>query len=199
MTAETKSVADKSIEKLGLDEATNAALREIRRDVEDAYRDALIELTEAVKRQASALDRIQTTLSLLLERVAPEITVDQKLPIAFSLAAGADSPDVAKALVIADPIAAGYTLNQSDVARLLALSQADVSALVRAFNLAEEDECAVVVRQGKSRKIVNYHPRALGRLRDLILNPSMPLSGNALSALERSRRKLALAQGSDVA
>lgn len=68
-----------------------------------------------------------------------------------------EQADLPSAVVVADPIAAGYALTQTNLAEALNLSIADVSELVRAFKL-KQDDCAVTVRKGQRSDTANYHP-----------------------------------------
>ena len=129
------------------------------------------------------------TLQLLVEKIAPEIK--DRIPIPIRLAGDEERPDLTSAVVVADPIATGYTMSQADLADALRLPQADVSVLVRAFGLSDDGECAVVVRKGPKLKIANYHPRAIGRFLALMATPPSGLDANQKSALDRVRRRLA--------
>ena len=109
---------------------------------------------------------------------------------------GETEPDLATAFVVADPIAAGYTLTQAEIAKALTLTEPDVSVLVRAFKLPEDGNCAVIVRKGKSgRNVVNYHPKAIERFRALVAKPPAGLSTSNRRLVERVRAKLVLAGG----
>lgn len=189
--ADTPKLTSKAIEKLGLPAGVAGVLNAIHAEVADSYRDAFIEMIQVMKQQASALDRIQTTLNVLVSQFAPQFG-GQKLPVAFSVAADGNSADVAKAIVVSDPIATGYTLSQSDLANALTIGAADVSVLVRAFKLKEDGQCAVVVRHGKgtSNEMVNYHARAVTKFMELVKNPPRSLGRDQTRALERARRQL---------
>ncbi|MBK6461916.1 MAG: hypothetical protein IPF92_13005 [Myxococcales bacterium] len=179
----------KALEELRLSPPVANALRAVQAEIADAYRDRFIEMTEALRQQASALNRIQETLRVLVAHVAPSLT--GQLPAAVRVAGPGEEPDLASMLVVADPIGAGYTLSQVDLAKALGLPNAsDVSVLVRAFKLDEEGEAAVVVRRGKRNKIVNYHPRAVEKLRTLILSPPSGLDADQRATIQRVRRKL---------
>jgi hypothetical protein len=113
------------------------------------------------------------------------------LPIAIQAAGKRDEADLAQALVLSDPIGAGYTLSQAELAEALGLQAPEVSILARAFKLADDGECAVVVRRGKKGAVmVNYHPRAFQRFREQVSTPPKGLSEKELQVLERVRRKL---------
>ena len=118
-------------ESLGLSSDVRIPLQDVIEELEGAYRDRFLELAEAIKKQASALDRIQRTLELLVKHADPSL-LDQAIP-AIRLAEPGEAPDVAT--VIVDPIGAGYALSQQQIADALSINQSDVSVLVRAFKL----------------------------------------------------------------
>lgn len=190
-TAQPKELSLAAIQKLDLSPEVKQALVAVQSTLSDAYRDAFIEMTQAVARQAAALERIQTTLNLLVDSVAPQLK--GQVPAVVRVAAEDEDADLASALVVADPIGAGYTMSQRALSDAVGVKQGDVSVLVKAFDLAEDPQCAVVVRQGK-RPVVNYHPRAVERLRQLIAMPPKRISGNAASALKRARKQLGIAE-----
>lgn len=190
---DVRSLGSKALEDLGLHEEVEEQLREIQEELSDAYRDAFFEMTAAIQRQASALSRIQLTLNLLLERLAPDLVLADRIPVALQQADSQDEADLARAVVVADPIGAGYTLSQTGLSKATGLGPADISALVKAFRLTEDEACAVVVRQGKKRSLTNYHPRAVHRLLDLVKDPPEKLSKDGLQAVRRARKKLGLA------
>jgi hypothetical protein len=189
--AEVRDLGDKAIESLDLPKPVQQALRDVQLELAGAYREGFVQMTEAITRQASALDRIQATLHLLIQHVAPGL--QGKIP-AIQLAAVGQKPDLATALVAADPIAAGYTLTQKDLAALLGISQADVSILVRAFDLAADGDCAVTVRKGPTREWVNYNRNAVGAFLKLVANPPKNLKRDQQQALRRVQAKLITAQ-----
>lgn len=193
--AEVRSFGSKGLDELDLDDDVKEQLRNIQDTVEEAYRDGFFELTQAVKQQASAINRIQQTLNLVLEHVVPEIASKAKIPVAVALAGSSDDADVAKALVVADPIGAGYSMSQADLAKALKLGPADISALIRIFKLADDEDVAVQVRKGKKRPLINYHPRAADEILRLIRTPPRGLSDNDKKAIERCRRKLKRTSG----
>lgn len=190
MGTDAREIASKAIEKLGLPKEVSEVLAAIQAEIADAYRQGFVEMVQAMKQQASALDRIQTTLNVLVQHLAPSLQGKEKLPVAFAVVKEGERADLAKAVVVADPIGAGYTLSQSDLAKAVGISQADASILVRAFDFKADGECAVVVRKGKSREIVNYHPRAVRRFLELVANPPKDLTQEQVTAIERVRRKL---------
>ena len=164
------------------------ALSAVQAEISDAYRDAFIEVASALREQASALNRIQATLQLLVSAVKPELAA--QIPPAIRIAAEGEDPDLASALVVADPIATGYTLGQVHLAQALGINQADVSILVRAFKLKDEPDCAVVVRKGAKQTMVNYHRRAIKRFRELVAKPPAGLTKQQSGALERARKRI---------
>lgn len=144
-------------------------------------------MAEALNRQAAALERIQTTLSILVEHIAPSL--GGVAPVAFRVAGDGEDPDLASAVVTADPIGAGYTLTQADIGRALAVSEVDVSILLRAFKLRDDGRLAVEVRSGR-RSLFNYHPRAVEALRQRVLDPGATVPSRDRSSLKRARRAL---------
>jgi hypothetical protein len=183
------SLAASLIDRLDLEEPAKEALRAILSEMAGQYQQAFVTMLETQRMQASALDRLQTTLQLLIEKIAPEIK--DRVPVPIRLADGGEGPDLASAVVVADPIATGYKMSQSEQAAALQLPQADVSVLVRALELVDDGDCAVVVRKGAKSNVTNYHPRAIVRFRELV-NRASPadLEPNERSALDRVRRKL---------
>jgi hypothetical protein len=81
-------------------------------------------------------------------------------------------------------------MSQAQLAKALGLPQADVSILVRAFKLNEDENCAVVVRRGSGAEISNYHARAIDRFREFVAAPPANLDANQRSALERVKKRL---------
>lgn len=184
-----ESIGRKAIRDLGLEKPIEDALLDIYQRIDDSYRDRFLELTTALQQQASALDRIQKTLLILVEAVAPQLKASA--PVAFAVAARDEAPDVATLSVhVIDPIAGGFTLSQKDLGDALGLDSANVSVLVRAFKLPDDPECAITVRRGRRSGIVNYRPRAVERLRELIRQPPSGLARDAQSALRAARKRL---------
>lgn len=179
----------RAIERLNLSPEVRQALIEIQAEVTAAYRKTLVNVTDALAKQASALDRLQATLQLMIENFAPEIR--EKAPLALRLAQADETADFTAAVVMTDPMAAGYTLTQAKLSEMLQLPQADVSVLARAFKLADDGQCAVVVRSGSTR-MVNYHPRAIDKFRELVTTPPPQLTADQKSALARVKKRLAL-------
>jgi hypothetical protein len=186
--SESLDISSKAIDKLPVSAEVKAALKGIQAEVADAYREGFVEMVQAIRQQASALERIHATLAILVKHLAPNL--EGQLPAAIRIAGPGETPDLASAVVVADPIAAGYTLSQSDVAKALGVKQTDLSILLRAFNLPADGQCAVIVRKGKTGEVVNYHPRTLDRFRKLLASPPGGLNGNQKSALRRVRAKL---------
>ncbi len=186
--AEVKEFGTKAIDELGLPPDLKKALQEIQTDLSEDYRASFIAMAEAISKQASAIDRIQTTLNILVKAVAPQVA--SSLPAAIQLVGDGKEPDLATALVVADPIGAGYTLSQKALSQALGLSQAYVSVLVRAFKLPDDGKCAVTVRRGGAKEMVNYHPRAVARFLELVANPPKSLDKKQQYALGRVRALL---------
>lgn len=180
-------LAEPAIEELPISAPIKQKLNQIQAELATAYRESFIEMVGVLRRQASALDRIQETLRIVAEHL--DIKLDGEAPVALRVASDGEHPDLASAVVVADPIAAGYTLSQSDLSRALGISSADVSLLARAFELDKQEGCAVVVRQGKKQKIINYHRRAIDRFRELVDSPPPRLGAEANGALRRVRKK----------
>lgn len=181
---------DRSIDELDLDEETKVALLRLSMEWELANAERMAEMASAINRQAAAVERLQASLQTLIELLRPELRVEHsgRLPVAFRVADGEASPDVATAQLVADPIALGFTLSQADLARALGLQPATVSVLVRAFRLDEDPDCAVVLRQGKGAKIVNYNPVAVKRFRQRLQQADADtLPRDARAALRRAR------------
>lgn len=186
--ADDVNLATYAIDRLGLSPEVKAALVAIQADVTAAYQKNFVEMVETIRRQASALERLQTTLTLLVEKLAPEIK--DQIPVALRVAEDGEQPDITSRVVVADPIATGYTMTQADLASALGLTQPDVSVFVRAFKLTDDGECAVVVRKGSKQATVNYHPRAIERFRVLVTSPPAKLSEEQKKILERVTRRL---------
>ncbi len=182
------SLAAQAIERLDLGEEAKQALRAILAELAAQYQQSFVKMLETQRMQASALERLQTTLQLLVEKIAPEIK--DRIPVAIRIVDGDDQPDIASTVVIADPIATGYTMTQANLAEALGISPADVSILVRAFKLTDDGDCAVTVRKGPKSSIVNFHPRALASFRELVAAPPDRLTGDEKKSLERVRRRL---------
>lgn len=187
---EVREISSRSRAELDLPPEVEEALKDVQAEIAGAYRQAFVELMNALKQQTSALERIQTTLNILVQHVAPQLEGKEKLPVAFRVTEPGVESDLASALVVADPIGAGYTLSQADLARALGVPQTDISVLSRAFRLADDGKFAVRVRKGASREMVNYHSRAIERIRKLVFDPPRSLGKTELRAVERARRRL---------
>lgn len=188
MGADVHDFGKSVISRLNLSPEVETAFKDVQAELSNAYRDAFIEITAALREQASALNRIQTTLAMLVTAVKPEL--QGQVPPAIRVAGAGEAADLATAVVVADPIGAGYSLGQSQIAQALGITQADVSVLARAFQLKVDPECAVVVRKGKRSEMVNYHPRAILRFRELIADPPSGLSQNESRTIDRARRRM---------
>jgi hypothetical protein len=138
--------------------------------------DALGAMIQALRGCATALDRMQTTLDRLVAHLAPESAAPEAAP--------PPEPEPS------DPIGAGFSLTQADLAKALGLTSADVSVLCRIFKLPDDRECALVVRSGARGRIVNYHPRAIDRLRAAVASPPDDLDAAGKAALRRVQKKL---------
>ena len=182
------SLAAQAIERLDLGEPAKQALRAILAELAAQYQQSFVKMLETQRMQASALERLQTTLQVLVEKIAPEIK--DRIPVAIRIADGEEQADIASTVVIADPIATGYTMTQANLAEALGISPADVSILVRAFKLTEDGDCAVTVRKGPKSSIVNFHPRALTRFRELVAAPPERMTAAEKKSIERVARRL---------
>jgi hypothetical protein len=182
------NLASYAIDRLGLEPEIRSALVAIQADITAAYQKNFVDMVETIRRQASALERLQTTLNLLVERIAPELI--DRIPVTLRVARDGETPDITSPVVVADPIAAGYTMTQADLASALGLSAPDVSVFVRAFQFHEDGESAVVVRKGSKLPTVNYHPRAIERFRALVASPPAILSDDQEKILLRVKRRL---------
>lgn len=193
MTDRPVEITAASIAKLDLPDDVKRILAEIAERNADANRAVLLSVTQQLQTVTLRLDRIQSSLAILLEALTPTLKTSAKnLPVAFSFAEKGDAPDLARAIVVADPIAQGFTLTQRDVGEALGLDQPTTSVLVRALGLAEEPRFAVTVRRGK-KTVVNYHRDAIEGLRRRIADPPSKLPPNAVDVVKRAQRKLLLA------
>ncbi len=182
-------VATAAFRKAGLSPEVSELLREMQRDLEATWADRFLEVASAVHQQAAVLERMQRTMEVLVLAVKPELS--GKLPVAIRLAGADERPDLASAMVVADPIGAGYTLSQADIARALGISQPDASVLIRHMKLDRDPAVAVVVRWGAGRRdVINYRPVAMDRLRAWILETHVDLPLNVSRAIERARRTI---------
>lgn len=189
--ARVTNLAEHSIKALGLSHDVEQALEAIQAELAEAYRESFVEMVRALNKQASALDRIQTTLHVLVSQLPA--SVKGNLPPAIRVAGDDEQADLASAVIVADPIGAGYTMSQASVAQALNLKQADVSVLLKAFKIDEDGQCAVIIRQGsKYQRLVNYHPRTLQRFRECVarLPAAFKPDLGQQKALERVRATL---------
>lgn len=186
----TRSLARHSLRELGLSDEAAQVLLEIRAELDAEYRERFLEMAQALNRQASALERLQSTVQTLVKHVEPSLAAAS--PAAFRVADGGEEPDLASALVIAqDPIAAGYTLTQADLANALQVTGPDISEFVRAFKLNEDEDCAIMVRRGK-RTLYNYRPETARRIREVAEGPPAELNKTQTRVLRRIQRRLGI-------
>ena len=104
---EVDDFGSKAIDELGLPPELSSALKGIQADLAEDYRASFLAMVETLNRQASALDRIQTTLNILVQHLAPQLVKSLPVPVALQQAKEGAEPDIATALVVADPIGAG--------------------------------------------------------------------------------------------
>ncbi len=128
----------------------------------------------ALREQGATLQRIQATLEQLMRGQG------------LAAAPGAFGPATPSS---ADPMGAGFTLSQRALAEALALPPSYVSRLVRAFKLDEDPLYALTVRPG-AKRLVNYHPRAIDRFRELVQSPPPSLDPRAQRTLDQARCRL---------
>ncbi|MBI1947637.1 MAG: hypothetical protein HYS27_18245 [Deltaproteobacteria bacterium] len=178
----------RSIRELGLPKEVEDLVIEMQSALIDAYNKSLTDLAATVRSQATALEAIQETLRVVVQhmRIAPEL--EKKLPAVMRLAAPGEAPTLP--VVIADPNKVGFTWSQGELAAALGLTPPDVSVLARAFKLDEDPSCAVVVRAGKGKRIVNYHPRAAQRFRQLLDDPPQALTPEQRAVARRVRDRV---------
>jgi len=178
-------------DQLGFSEEITAKLEQIEAEVDRNYREAFADMAQAMARQASALDRMQRTLELLVEAVKPELK--SQLPPTLRVANPGEDPDLAS-IAVGDPVGLGYTMSQAALAEAVGITQPDLSILAKAFDLKSDEDCAMVVRRGrgKGRDLVNYHPRTISRLRELIAKEHRKLTKTQQAALRRARKALIL-------
>jgi len=200
--AKVSDLTSQSIKALKLSKPVAEALSQVQAELADAYRESFLEMVRALNLQTSSLERIQRTLDILVRHLAPQLA--GQLPPAIRIAPDGEEPDLASAIVVADPIAAGYTLSQVAMAEAIGLTSNDISSLCRIFKLADDDRYAVRVRlprhgdSGKGgRRIINYHERAIPRLLELLAKPPQPLSSADKKAVERARRRLLVSNQRD--
>ena len=98
-------ISEGSVRRLGLSPETEEALNDIKTALADDYRESFIEMIKAINKQASALDRIQTTLHILAKHINP--TFADSLPAFVRVAGDGEDLDVANAVVVAVRIGSG--------------------------------------------------------------------------------------------
>ncbi len=186
--ADVHDLQESNLKGLAVSPEIREALLKIQAELTASYRESFVTMSQAISRQASALERIQTTLELVLRSVAP--TVAGQAPAVLRVAAADEDVDVASAVVVSDPIGSGFTLSLTSLSKAMGLSPSDVGILVRPLGLVSDGACAVVVRKG-AQELVNYHPRAIERFMRLVASAPDGMPRNARSAVDRVRRKLA--------
>lgn len=135
----------------------------------------LEEVLNALREQEAALRQMQATLDKLLQASAAPRAGEGRGPMLAAVA-------------VVDPTKAGFALSQRDLAEHLSLPPSYVSALVRAFKLDEDTDCAMVVRPGP-KKLVNYHTRAVERFVELLDSPPEGLDTRAQRVVEQARHR----------
>lgn len=153
-----------------------------------AYRENFDQMVSALRDLAEGQKRLQVTLGILIKAIEPKLAGG--IPAAVSIALPDQTPDIASAVVLADPQAAGFTLTQAELAKRLGLSGPDVSILVRAFRLDQDRFFAIRLPRGKGH-VVWYRPEAEAKFRELVKVPPEPLSNVAQNTLTRVRKRLA--------
>lgn len=198
--ADVQDLSDKAIESLAVSEPVKGVLRNIQAEISDAYRENFVEMVQALNKQASTLGRIQNTLAVLVQHLAPQLkekipisidTENQPVPVALKVAgAKGDPPDLATALVVADPIGTGYHRSQKALADALGLPQVDVSIIVRKLKINDDPSCAVQVRAGKAKMVNYHHARAMTRFRELVANPPKDTPKDVMTTIKRVQARL---------
>lgn len=181
-------MAEDPFKGLKVSQDTKDILTRIAAEVNAAYRENFEAMLKSLQDLAEGQKRLQATLGVLVKAIEPKLEKD--LPVAVAIAMPEQAPDVASALVLANPAAAGFTLTQGQLAAATGLAQAEVSVLTRAFRLDEDQLFAVKVPRGK-QPVVWYRPEAAARLKELIHAPPVPLSDVAQASVLRARKKLA--------
>lgn len=129
----------------------------------------------ALKEQGATLQQIKATLEQLLRGLTPPAPPGDGAPTSSA--------------TVADPMGAGFTLTQRALAEALAIPASYVSTLVRAFKLDEDPLYALIVRPG-AKRLVNYHPRAIDRFRELVRCPPASLDPRARRTIDQVRSRL---------
>lgn len=166
---------------------TAAVLNSIRAELAEQYRDSFNEMLRVIERQAAAIDRLQNLMEAFIEASDPQILARFNAP-PMRVAEDGENPDVTTAVVVPDPVGAGFKLTQAGLARALGLAQPTVSVLTRALGLRDDATCAVVVRHSGGQPIVNYHPRAVERFIELLRSPPDTLTDSERRARVRALR-----------
>lgn len=177
-----------TLKRLGLPDAAIEILLKIRAELDADYRERFVEMATAVREQAEALSRIQSTLGVLVRHLEPRLEGMEKA--AFRIASDGEEADVASAMAVPDPLRFGYRLTQQDVANALRIPASTVSVLVRAWGLHEDAELAVRVRDG-TRPLFAYHSRIVEEIATSI-HQNRPVPDKNRSSLRSARRILRL-------
>ena len=158
---EPTSIVAKTIKDLELSPDVALVLRDIEAQIAEAYRDRFLDMTEMLRQQMSMAARTQETLNILVEFLAPQLAgsvptagEDRYRRVAArprfrSSCRGPDRrglhPDAGRPFF-----------------RALGVSSADISILVRGFDVNGKEECAVTVRTGRKAQDRQL-PSARGR------------------------------------
>lgn len=185
-------LSSKALKDLNLPDEVEDVVMRIQSRLVSAYNDSIAEMMGAVKQQAAALERIQETLHLLISASHP--TLQGQLPPILRVARDNEGADLTSAVLVADPIAMGFTMTQEELADALTLSSPTVSILARAFKLEDDETSAVTVRKGK-RPLYLYHPRAAEKFRSLLARNHPSFSTRQQNELRRAREKLRMGRG----
>jgi hypothetical protein len=180
-------MAEDPFKGLKVSQESKDILARIAAEVNAAYRENFDAMMKTLQDLAEGQKRLQASLAILVKAIEPKLA--EGLPPAVSIAFRDEAPDVATAVVLANPHAAGYTLTQAELAKQLNTSQADVSVLTRAFGLDADTFFAVRVPHGR-RQTVWYRPEASARFLELLANPPQPVSDIAAATIKRVRQRL---------
>ncbi|MCU0697721.1 MAG: hypothetical protein MUC96_14440 [Myxococcaceae bacterium] len=189
-------MAEDPIRNLKASDESKEILSKIAAEVNAAYRENFEAMLASLQDIAEGQKRLLTTLGILVKAIEPKLAHD--VAAAVSIAMPGSRPDIASAMVLADPGAAGYTLSQGELAKQVGLTQADVSILTRAFGLDVDSAYSVRIPQGK-KTVVKYRSITGARLRELIAAPPAPLTDIAQGSIKRARATLAKKQESQAA
>ena len=190
--ARVHNLFEHDLKGLGLSEESRDILISLRAAMNQEYQERFLEMSQALNRQAAALERIQGSLAIVIE--AMDLDVSKKLPVAFGTVTTAEESDVATVKVAADPIGMGFTLCGEDIARALRIDGGAVSALIQGLKLRDDPALAIAIRQGTGSQntLYSYREAVVDRLRECIHSPPEKLSQNARAAMARARRKMGL-------